>query len=226
MAKRVNAEEFEAEVLKASLPVIVEFYSDSCIPCKQLSPVLGGIEDDYEDKLIVVKVNVNFDAELAQKYEVAASPTLLFFKEGKEVNRIRGLVKRKELEEAVEELTLISGQKPIVTTAKKSIAGFKVREGQAIGCKVTLRGERMYEFLDKLVSISLPRVRDFRGVPKNSFDGRGNYTLGVKEQLIFPEIDFDKVAKLRGMDIVFVTTAKTDEEGRALLTELGMPFAK
>ena len=132
----------------------------------------------------------------------------------------------KFLEEAVEELTLISGQKPIVTTAKKSIAGFKVREGQAIGCKVTLRSERMYEFLDKLVSISLPRVRDFRGVPKNSFDGRGNYTLGVKEQLIFPEIDFDKVAKLRGMDIVFVTTAKTDEEGRALLTELGMPFAK
>jgi len=132
----------------------------------------------------------------------------------------------KFLEEAVEELTLISGQKPIVTTAKKSIAGFKVREGQAIGCKVTLRGERMYEFLDKLVSISLPRVRDFRGVPKNSFDGRGNYTLGVKEQLIFLEIDFDKVAKLRGMDIVFVTTAKTDEEGRALLTELGMPFAK
>ena len=113
----------------------------------------------------------------------------------------------KFLEEAVEELTLISGQKPIVTTAKKSIAGFKVREGQAIGCKVTLRSERMYEFLDKLVSISLPRVRDFRGVPKNSFDGRGNYTLGVKEQLIFPEIDFDKVAKLRGMDIVFVTTA-------------------
>ena len=132
----------------------------------------------------------------------------------------------KFLEEAVEELTLISGQKPIVTTAKKSISGFKVREGQAIGCKVTLRSERMYEFLDKLVSISLPRVRDFRGVPKNSFDGRGNYTLGVKEQLIFPEIDFDKVAKLRGMDIVFVTTAKTDEEGRALLTELGMPFAK
>ena len=132
----------------------------------------------------------------------------------------------KFLEEAVEELTLISGQKPIVTTAKKSIAGFKVREGQAIGCKVTLRSERMYEFLDKLVSISLPRVRDFRGVPKNSFDGRGNYTLGVKEQLIFPEIDFDKVAKIRGMDIVFVTTAKTDEEGRALLTELGMPFAK
>jgi large subunit ribosomal protein L5 len=132
----------------------------------------------------------------------------------------------KLLDEAVEELTLISGQKPIITKAKKSIAGFKIREGQAIGCKVTLRGERMYEFLDKLVSISLPRVRDFRGVPNNSFDGRGNYTLGVKEQLIFPEIDFDKVNKLRGMDIVFITTAKTDEEGKALLTELGMPFAK
>ena len=132
----------------------------------------------------------------------------------------------KLLDEAVEELTLISGQKPVITKAKKSIAGFKIREGQAIGCKVTLRGERMYEFLDKLVSISLPRVRDFRGVPNNSFDGRGNYTLGVKEQLIFPEIDFDKVNKLRGMDIVFVTTAKTDEEGKALLTELGMPFAK
>ena len=132
----------------------------------------------------------------------------------------------KLLDDAVNELTLITGQKPVVTRAKKSIAGFKLREGQAIGCKVTLRGERMYEFLDKLVNISLPRVRDFRGVSNNSFDGRGNYTLGIKEQLIFPEIDFDKVAKLRGMDIVFVTTAKTDEEGRALLTELGMPFAK
>ena len=132
----------------------------------------------------------------------------------------------KLLDEAVEELTLISGQKPIITKAKKSIAGFKIREGQEIGCKVTLRGERMYEFMDKLISISLPRVRDFRCVPKNSFDGRGNYTLGVKEQLIFPEIDFDKVNRLRGMDIVFVTTAKSDEEGLALLTELGMPFAK
>ena len=132
----------------------------------------------------------------------------------------------KLLDEAVEELTLISGQKPVVTRAKKSIAGFKLREGMPIGCKVTLRGERMYEFLDKLVNISLPRVRDFRGVPKNSFDGRGNYTLGVKEQLIFPEINFDKVNKLRGMDIVFVTTAKTDEEGSELLAQLGMPFQK
>lgn len=132
----------------------------------------------------------------------------------------------KLLDEAVEELTLISGQKPVITRAKKSIAGFKLREGMPIGCKVTLRGERMYEFLDKLISISLPRVRDFRGVPKNSFDGRGNYTLGVKEQLIFPEINFDKVNKLRGMDIVFVTTAKTDEEGHELLAQLGMPFKK
>lgn len=132
----------------------------------------------------------------------------------------------KLLDEAVEELTLISGQKPVITRAKKSIAGFKLREGMPIGCKVTLRGERMYEFLDKLISISLPRVRDFRGVPKNSFDGRGNYTLGVKEQLIFPEINFDKVNKIRGMDIVFVTTAKTDEEGHELLAQLGMPFQK
>ena len=132
----------------------------------------------------------------------------------------------KLLDEAVEELTLITGQKPVITKAKKSIAGFKLREGMPIGAKVTLRGERMYEFLDKLISISLPRVRDFRGVPKNSFDGRGNYTLGVKEQLIFPEINFDKVNKLRGMDIVFVTTAKTDEEGYELLAQLGMPFHK
>ena len=132
----------------------------------------------------------------------------------------------KLLDEAVNELTLISGQKPVVTKAKKSIAGFKLREGAPIGCKVTLRGERMYEFLDKLVNISLPRVRDFRGVSNNSFDGRGNYTLGIKEQLIFPEINFDKVNKLRGMDIVFVTTAKTDEEGHELLAQLGMPFKK
>ena len=132
----------------------------------------------------------------------------------------------KLLDEAVNELTLISGQKPVITRAKKSIAGFKLREGAPIGCKVTLRGERMYEFLDKLVNISLPRVRDFRGVSNNSFDGRGNYTLGIKEQLIFPEINFDTVNKLRGMDIVFVTTAKSDEEGRELLAQLGMPFKK
>ena len=132
----------------------------------------------------------------------------------------------KKLEEAVSELTLISGQKPIITKAKKSIATFKLREGQEIGCKVDLRGLRMYDFFDKLVSIALPRVRDFRGVSKNAFDGRGNYTLGIKEQLIFPEIDYDKVGKVRGMDIVIVTTAKTDEEAYTLLDLMGMPFAR
>jgi len=132
----------------------------------------------------------------------------------------------KVLDDAVAELQRIAGQKPVITKAKKSIASFKLREGMAIGCKVTLRGKRMYEFLDKLVSISLPRVRDFRGVSDNAFDGRGNYTLGVKEQLIFPEINFDEIKKFRGMDIVVVTTAKSDEEGRALLSLLGMPFVK
>ncbi|WP_096186222.1 50S ribosomal protein L5 [Evansella halocellulosilytica] len=132
----------------------------------------------------------------------------------------------KVLDKAVEELTEITGQKPLITKAKKSIAGFKLREGMPIGAKVTLRGERMYEFLDKLISVSLPRVRDFRGVSKKAFDGRGNYTLGVKEQLIFPEIEYDKVDKVRGMDIVVVTTANSDEEARELLTQMGMPFQK
>ncbi|QED45956.1 50S ribosomal protein L5 [Cytobacillus dafuensis] len=132
----------------------------------------------------------------------------------------------KALDNAVEELALLSGQKPVVTRAKNSIAGFRLREGMPIGAKVTLRGERMYEFFDKLVSVSLPRVRDFRGISKKSFDGRGNYTLGIKEQLIFPEIDYDKVSKVRGMDIVIVTTANTDEEARELLTQFGMPFQK
>ena len=132
----------------------------------------------------------------------------------------------KALDDAVNDLTIIAGQHPVVTKAKKSIATFKVREGQAIGCKVTLRGQRMYEFLDKLVSIALPRVRDFRGISKNAFDGHGNYTLGVKEQLIFPEIDYEKVAKIRGMDIVFVTTAKSDKEAFALLDKMGFPFRK
>lgn len=132
----------------------------------------------------------------------------------------------KNLDEAVEELKLIAGQQPVITKAKKSIAGFRLREGMSIGTKVTLRGERMYEFLDKLINISLPRVRDFRGVSSKAFDGRGNYTLGVREQLIFPEIDFDQVNRVRGLDIVVVTTAQNDEEGRALLTLFGMPFAK
>ncbi len=132
----------------------------------------------------------------------------------------------KSLDAAVEELQTIAGQKPVITKAKKSIAGFRLREGMPIGAKVTLRGERMYDFLDKLIAISLPRVRDFRGVSKKAFDGRGNYTLGVKEQLIFPEIDYDKVSKVRGMDIVIVTTANSDEEARELLTQFGMPFQK
>ena len=132
----------------------------------------------------------------------------------------------KLLEDAVAEMTQISGQKPVITKAKKSIANFKLREGMSIGCKVTLRGERMYEFLDKLFNISLPRVRDFRGVSTTAFDGRGNYTLGVREQLIFPEINFDKVNKVRGLDIVIVTTAQTNQEAYALLEKLGMPFAK
>jgi large subunit ribosomal protein L5 len=132
----------------------------------------------------------------------------------------------KALEDSVNELATITGQHPVTTKAKKSIATFKVRQGQAIGCKVTLRGLRMYEFFDKLVSIALPRVRDFRGISKNAFDGHGNYTLGVKEQLIFPEIDYDKVSKIRGMDIVVVTTAKSDEEAFTFLSLMGMPFRK
>ena len=132
----------------------------------------------------------------------------------------------KILEAAVKDMETITGQKAIVTKAKHSIANFKIREGMAIGCKVTLRGEKMYEFLDRLVNLALPRVRDFRGINPNAFDGRGNYALGIKEQLIFPEIEYDKIDKIRGMDVIVVTTAKTDEEGRELLGQFGMPFAK
>ena len=132
----------------------------------------------------------------------------------------------KLLEAAMKDLEKIAGQKPIKTKAKNSIANFKIREGMAIGCKVTLRGEKMYEFLDRLVNLALPRVRDFRGVNPNAFDGRGNYALGIKEQIIFPEIEYDKVDKVRGMDVIIVTTAKTDEEARELLTLFNMPFAK
>ena len=176
---------------------------------------------------------------LQQKYNETVKPSLMKEYNYSSVMEAPKLVKvvinmgvgdaianAKLLDEAVEEMTLIAGQKPVITKAKKSIANFKLREGMAIGCKVTLRGERMYEFLDKLFNISLPRVRDFRGVSTTAFDGRGNYTLGVKEQLIFPEINFDKVNKVRGMDIVIVTTAKTNKEAQSLLRELGMPFAK
>ena len=132
----------------------------------------------------------------------------------------------KAIDYAMNDLALITGQKPIVTKAKKSVASFKVREGMNIGCKVTLRGSKMYEFVDRLFNAALPRVRDFRGINPNSFDGRGNYSMGIKEQLIFPEIDYDKIDKVRGMDIIFVTTAHTDEEARELLTLMGAPFAK
>lgn len=132
----------------------------------------------------------------------------------------------KLLEAAMSDLQTITGQKPIITKAKNSIANFKIREGMSIGCKVTLRGEKMYEFMDRLVNLALPRVRDFRGVNPNSFDGRGNYALGIKEQIIFPEVEYDKVDKVRGMDVIFVTTAKTDEEARELLAQFNMPFAR
>ena len=133
---------------------------------------------------------------------------------------------KKALDTAITDLEIISGQKAVVTRAKKSVANFKLREGMPIGCKVTLRGEKMYEFVDRLINLALPRVRDFRGVNPNAFDGRGNYALGIKEQLIFPEIEYDKIDKVRGMDVIFVTTAKTDEEARELLTQFNMPFAK
>lgn len=178
-------------------------------------------------------------SRLKEKYQKEITPALMSKFEYKSVMQVPKLEKivvnmgvgdavqnAKALDTAVEELAMIAGQKPVVTKAKKSIAGFRLREGMAIGCKVTLRGERMYEFLDKLIAVSLPRVRDFRGISKKAFDGRGNYTLGVKEQLIFPEIDYDKVNKVRGMDIVIVTTANTDEEARELLGQFGMPFQK
>lgn len=176
---------------------------------------------------------------LQEKYEKEIVPALVKEFGYKNVMEVPHLVKivlnmrvgkatvdSKAIEEAVNDLTLISGQKPLVTTAKKSIANFHLREGQAIGCKVTLRRVRMYDFLDKLVNICLPRVRDFRGVSADSFDGRGSYSLGIKEQLIFPEIDYDKVSRVQGMDITIVTSAKTDKEARALLKGLGMPFSK
>ncbi len=174
---------------------------------------------------LLEKYNEEIKDSLAQRFE---------YKSSMEIPKLDKIVvnmgvgdavsNSKLIDAAVEDLAVITGQKPVLTKAKKSIATFKLREGMPIGCKVTLRGHKMYDFLDKLISISLPRVRDFRGISDKSFDGRGNYTLGIKEQLIFPEINYDKIVKLRGMDIVFVTTAKTDEEARELLGELGMPF--
>lgn len=176
---------------------------------------------------------------LQEKYEKEVVPTLMekfAYKSVMEVPKLEKIVinmgvgeakdNPKVLEAAVSDMTIITGQKPILTRAKKSIANFKIRENMPIGCKVTLRKQKMYEFADKLMNIALPRVRDFQGVPDKAFDGRGNYTLGVKEQLIFPEIEYDKIDKVRGMDIIFVTTAKTDEESREFLRALGMPFTR
>lgn len=176
-------------------------------------------------------------ARLKEIYNSTVKPQLLDkfkYKSVMEVPRLEKIVinmgvgeavqNPKALESAVGDMTIISGQKPIIRRAKKSIAAYKLRTGMPIGCKVTLRGERMWEFADRLINVALPRVRDFRGISPNAFDGRGNYTLGVKEQLIFPEIEYDKVEKVRGMDIVFVTSSKTDEEARELLKLLGMPF--
>ncbi len=176
---------------------------------------------------------------LVEKYKNEVAPALMEQFKYKSVMQIPRLEKivinmgvseakedAKVMDHAVQDMTVISGQKPVVTKSKKSIANFRLRAGMNVGCKVTLRNQRMYEFLDKLVSIALPRTRDFRGINPNSFDGRGNYSMGTKEQLIFPEIDYDKIDKIRGMDIVIVTTAETDEEAKALLTGLGMPFRK
>ena len=200
------------------------------------------VETPTVEKVVIptkFKAEETFKPALLKKYNEEIAPALqakFNYTSSMQIPRINKIVinmgvgdataNAKLIEAAVEDLTAIAGQKPVITKAKKSIAVFKVREGQEIGCKVTLRGARMYEFLNKLVSIALPRVRDFRGVSAKAFDGRGNYTLGVKEQLIFPEINYDKVVKVRGMDIVIVTTAQTDEEGRELLRLFGMPFEK
>ena len=179
---------------------------------------MSRLKDQYQNEIVDAMIK-----KFGYKY-VMAVPTL-----SKGVlNMGDGEAKEnaKVLESAMKDMEIISGQKPVATKAKNSIANFKLREGMPIGCKVTLRGDKMYEFVDRLVNLALPRVRDFRGVNPNAFDGRGNYALGIKEQIIFPEIEFDKVDKVRGMDIIFVTTAKTDEEARELLTLFNMPFAK
>ena len=221
------------------------------MPCKEEAKVEAKPEPKVEKKVEVKKEprpskktgagnkKAKVTSRLKERYETEIRKALHDKYGYKSVMEIPGIDKivvnigvgeatqdAKKLEEAVAELAQITGQKPIITKAKKSIATFKLREGQSIGCKVTLRGIRMWDFLDKLVSIALPRVRDFRGVSKNAFDGRGNYTLGVKEQLIFPEIDYDKVTKVRGMDVVIVTTAKTDKEAYTLLELIGMPFMR
>ena len=202
---------------------------------------MSNVENKVEKVVIPTKYAVaeTYQPALLKKYKEEVAPAMqakFNYKSSMEIPHLDKIVinmgvgdatsNSKLIEAAVADLTAIAGQKPVITKAKKSIAVFKVREGQEIGCKVTLRGARMYEFLSKLVNVALPRVRDFRGVSAKAFDGRGNYTLGVKEQLIFPEIDFDKVSKIRGMDIVIVTTANSDKGAYSLLEALGMPFTK
>ena len=202
---------------------------------------MANVENKVEKVVIPTKyaVQETYTPALLKKYKEEIAPAMqakFNYKSSMQIPHLDKIVinmgvgdatqNSKLIEAAVADLTSIAGQKPVITKAKKSIAVFKVREGQEIGCKVTLRGARMYEFLSKLVNVALPRVRDFRGVSAKAFDGRGNYTLGVKEQLIFPEINYDQVVKVRGMDIVIVTTAKNDEQGRELLKLLGMPFEK
>ena len=211
------AEEMKKEAPKASAPK-----AEKSAPAKKASK--GNVKASYTPRL-KAKYDNEVKKALMDKYHyksVMELPKLVKIVINIGVGDATNDAKR--LDEAVAELTQITGQKPVTTRARQSVASFKLRQGQAIGCKVTLRGVRMYDFYDKLVSIALPRVRDFRGVSRNAFDGRGNYTLGVKEQLIFPEIDYDKVGKVRGMDIVIVTTAKTDEEAYTLLDLMGMPF--
>lgn len=223
----------KAPVKKAPVKKVVE---EKVGEVKEQAPVSPAPVKKAASKKPAQKV---YTSRLKQKYEEEIKKAMVEKFNYKSIMEVPGLDKivvnigvgdaitdSKRLDEAVSELGLITGQHPVTTKAKHSIASFKLREGQIIGCKVTLRGKRMYEFFDKLVSIALPRVRDFRGVSANAFDGRGNYTLGVKEQLIFPEIDYDKVGKIRGMDIVIVTTAKTDKEALELLTLLGMPFQR
>ena len=200
------------------------------------------VEEKAEVKPVKIPVKANpkkVDSAVVLRYKNEIAPHLMKKFNYKSIMQIPHIEKivlnmgvgdatsnSKLIDAAFEDLKVISGQQPVITKAKKSIATFKVREGMPIGVKVTLRGDRMYDFLNKLINISLPRVRDFRGISANAFDGRGNYTLGIKEQLIFPEINYDKVVKVRGLDIVIVTTAKTDEEGRELLKEFGMPFER
>jgi large subunit ribosomal protein L5 len=192
-----------------------------------------------EKEVAVAAIPFSGTPRMKEKYQKEVAPALqqkFNYKNVMQIPRLDKIVVNmgigeardnpKVLEAALADLTTIVGQKPVVTKAKKSVANFKVRQGMSIGAKVTLRGNRMYYFADKLMNIAIPRIRDFRGIPSKSFDGRGNYAMGVKEQLIFPEIEFDKVDKIRGMDIIFVTTAKTDEEAKALLELLGMPFAQ